>query len=81
MFFETDISSLDELSGLSDQRVQTLAYFGDFDFSEVIDNISYGIDRVVPIGHTLDFDLTWDGYDLIRECSRIINIMGRSANE
>ena len=24
-----------------------------------------GIDRVVPFGKTTDFDLIWDGYDLI----------------
>ena len=23
-----------------------------------------GIDRVVPVGMTLDFDLIWDGYNL-----------------
>ena len=29
-----------------------------------------GIDRVVPFGKTTDFDLIWDGYDLIYTLSR-----------
>ena len=31
-----------------------------------------GIDRVVPIGHSADFDLVWDGYDLINYYTRIV---------
>ena len=31
-----------------------------------------GIDRVVPIGHSADFDLVWDGYDLINYYTRVI---------
>ena len=29
-----------------------------------------GVDRVVPVGHALDFELVWDGIDLIKEMSR-----------
>ncbi len=32
-----------------------------------------GIDRVVPIGHSADFDLVWDGYDLINYYTRIVS--------
>ncbi len=32
-----------------------------------------GVDRVVRIGHTMDFSLIWDGYDLIRTLSRMVN--------
>lgn len=34
-----------------------------------------GVDRIVPVGHTLDFDLTWDGFDLIEHMSRQIYMM------
>ena len=37
-------------------------------------NKPLGVDRVVPIGTTLDFSLNWDGYDLINQMSRIIQI-------
>ena len=33
-----------------------------------------GIDRIVPVGRTMDFSLYWDGNDLINSFSRIIDI-------
>ena len=33
-----------------------------------------GVDRVVPVGRTMDFSLFWDGNDLIKSFSRIIEI-------
>ena len=34
-----------------------------------------GIDRIVPMGKSMDFSLIWDGYDLIRQMSRRITIL------
>ena len=34
-----------------------------------------GVDRIVPIGRTMDFSLMWDGYDLIRSMSRRIDAL------
>ena len=34
-----------------------------------------GIDRVVPVGRTMDFSLYWDGNDLIKSFSRTIEII------
>ena len=34
-----------------------------------------GIDRIAPVGHTMDFALTWDGNDLIRTLSRRITVV------
>jgi hypothetical protein len=33
-----------------------------------------GVDRIVPIGKTMDFDLIWDGYDLIERFTRTIDL-------
>lgn len=58
------------------EQYQTLSYYGyDSDFLRewVINNGLSGIDRIVPMGHTMDFSLIWDGYDLIRTLSRRIN--------
>ena len=33
-----------------------------------------GVDRIVPIGQSLDMGLIWDGYDLIRTLSRVVEI-------
>ena len=34
-----------------------------------------GIDRIVPIGRTMDFSLIWDGYNMINSLSRIVEIV------
>jgi len=33
-----------------------------------------GIDRIVPVGKALDMDVTWDGYDIVRSLSRVIDV-------
>ena len=33
-----------------------------------------GIDRIVPVGKTMDFDLIWDGYNLYERLTRTIHI-------
>lgn len=38
----------------------------------IISNGLKGIDRVVPVGHSADFDLIWDGYDLIDYYTRVV---------
>ena len=57
------------------EKYQTLSYYG-YEAKElekiVIDNQLKGIDRIVPIGHTMDFNYNWDGFDLIRTFSRKI---------
>jgi hypothetical protein len=39
----------------------------------VVSNGLSGIDRIVPVGKALDMGVIWDGYDLIRTMSRIVN--------
>ena len=29
-----------------------------------------GLDRIVPIGKSMDMDIIWDGYDVINQLSR-----------
>jgi hypothetical protein len=77
-FSEYHASSLSELGTIIDRKYQTLAYYGisenvwkDF----VINGALSGIDRVVPIGRTSDFSLTWDGFDLITSLSRNVEII------
>ena len=57
-------------------KYQTLTYFGLEKLSLknfVIDNKLNGIDRIVPIGKALEMSLIWDGFDIIRSLSRIID--------
>jgi len=77
-FSEYHAIGLSELSKIINKKYQTLAYYG-FSKKELKDFIYQlkpsGIDRIVPIGKTMDFSLKWDGYDLITALSREIEIV------
>lgn len=76
-FAEYNAKSLSELSGIITRRYQTLSYYGlnkDVLAEFILNEKPNGIDRIVPIGRTSDFSLTWDGYDLIETLSRTIEI-------
>lgn len=77
-FSEYTIDALDEIAPIITRKYQTLAYYG-FEKSElesfVKNNRLSGIDRIVPIGRTTDFSLTWDGYNLIEAMSRIVDMI------
>jgi len=77
-YFEQDITELKDILPICGERLQTLIYYGlakeklaEF-FMECKPK---GIDRAVLIGKSLDFTLTWDGYDLIRQLSRKIMVI------
>jgi Acyl-CoA reductase (LuxC) len=76
-FYEFTAHRIEEIVPLVTRKFQTLAYFG-FDHATlrrfIEDHRLSGIDRIVPIGRTLDFSLEWDGYNLIGMLSRIVGI-------
>lgn len=77
-FIESSAEDISALAPLLGTKCQTLSYYGiaPAAFNELLERTRpLGIDRIVPIGNTLDFSLTWDGYDLIRTLSRKINIV------
>ena len=77
-FFEKEIDSLAEIAGVCDLRCQTLTYYGvkEEDFRTFLEETRpAGIDRIVPMGKSMDFSLIWDGYDLIRQMSRRITVL------
>lgn len=77
-FNEYHASSIHEINKIINRKYQTLSYYG-YSQSELkqimLDLKPVGIDRVVPIGKTTDFSLTWDGYNLIEKLSRKIDII------
>lgn len=74
-YITTDILELLELG--KDNRCQTVGYLGDGEkILSVIRKGVKGIDRVVPIGKTMDFDLIWDGYDLYERFTRTVAVLG-----
>ena len=77
-FFEYELAELEQILPIVSRRYQTLSYAG-LDKADlqalVIQGRALGIDRIVPIGRTLEFVLKWDGHDLIRTLSRQITII------
>jgi hypothetical protein len=69
--------SLKHLFSQLGKKYQTISYYG-FDTQELSSAINntqpIGIDRVVPIGKSLDFSHIWDGYDLLKSFTREIEI-------
>ena len=77
LFFQYVLHSIDDIHYFSNEKVQTCAYFGDKQeelLDHIIRNGFCGIDRIVPFGKTLNIDTIWDGYDLVAQMSRIIEI-------
>lgn len=75
LFFESQIDALEDILPIITRRYQTLSYLGvdkDALQSLLIQGRAVGIDRIVPIGRTLDFSLKWDGYDLVHTLSRCV---------
>lgn len=77
LFFEQFHGDIDAfVSTLSDTE-QTLSIYGiDRDDLEKAVSIlpSRAIDRIVEIGHALDFDCVWDGVNLLTSFTRIVSI-------
>jgi hypothetical protein len=77
-FFEYSINDLNQINPIISQKYQTLAYFG-FELEIlnefILNNNFKGIDRVIPVGKTAEFTLTWDGYNLMEHLTRTIQIL------
>lgn len=76
-FFEYALKDEKELFAVITEKFQTITYFGidpEKLCSALIASNTRGIDRIVPIGKALNIDVIWDGHDLIKELSRIINV-------
>ncbi|MCH5265255.1 MAG: GNAT family N-acetyltransferase [Lachnospiraceae bacterium] len=77
MFYQHTIHSMEELLPYMQQKVQSMLYYGvsgDRLKHFIEDNHLMGIDRVVPFGSALDMDVFWDGYDIITQMSRRIEM-------
>jgi hypothetical protein len=76
LFYEYECDDLLSINKFITRKYQTLSYFG-FEESSLRNFFELhrflGVDRVVPIGKTQDFNLVWDGHDLISNMSRIMD--------
>lgn len=72
-FLEYDLADLSELLPVLTPKTQTVACAG-IEPSAIREFVREsgvkGADRIVCIGHTMDYSLVWDGIDLVRTLSR-----------
>lgn len=76
-FFEYDCEDILELRPLCDDKhCQTITLLGDRSILlPLLRSAPGGIDRVVPVGKAMDFNLIWDGYDLTAQLTRTISLL------
>ena len=77
-FIEYRAQELAEIRPLCGISCQTLSYYGaqkNALLEEILSMRPAGIDRIVSMGRTMDFALVWDGVDLIRTMSRVIQMI------
>ena len=71
------VDGLSALVDFVDRKDQTLTQFGfsDDELRGLIRDLrGRGIDRVVPIGKALEFHHVWDGFDLMNQFTRLVQI-------
>lgn len=77
LFFEYDLKDLNKIAEIINHKYQTVTYFGiekSLIKKFVLENKLKGIDRIVPVGQSLDISLLWDGRDVITTLSRGLKI-------
>ncbi len=77
LFFEYDLRNLNDIKHIVNNKYQTLTYYGTDKFllkKFVLKNNLKGIDRIVPVGQSLNIGLLWDGYDIASILSRGIEV-------
>ena len=74
-FYECMLESFEELLPVLTEKFQTVTYYGidPVELQEfLIEHQARGVDRIVPMGKSLDIDVIWDGYDVVGMLSRIV---------
>ncbi|MDY6953340.1 MAG: acyl-CoA reductase [Thermodesulfobacteriota bacterium] len=76
-FYEFDTDDIHSIAHIVNTRYQTMTYFG-INRSRLVNfvlkNRLTGIDRIVPVGSALDIGVIWDGYDVVKHLSRIVDV-------
>lgn len=76
-FTEYATQHIEDIVPIVDSMYQTLSYYG-LNRQDLAQFVSahrlLGIDRIVPIGETTAFSFVWDGYNLIDQMTRIVDV-------
>lgn len=76
-FFEYDTDCLADIVPILGKSCQTISYLGvepEEIQKVVLQEGVRGVDRIVPMGHTMDLTFVWDGYDMIDTMSRFVDV-------
>ena len=76
-FFEYTTNNIEEIWETVTEKYQTLSYFGlnaESIYKSMTRANSLGIDRIVPIGKSLQIGHIWDGFDIIQTLARKVII-------
>ena len=74
-FFEYKAERLEEIVPILGKTCQTVATLGvnRDEVENVVQKFGVrGVDRIVPIGKTMELSFRWDGYDMIETMSRVV---------
>ena len=75
-FIEYNLRSLNYLDKFINRKYQTLSYEG-ISRDKILNSFKQenlkGIDRIVKTGNSLNMSFYWDGYDIVRSLTRIID--------
>ena len=76
-FYEFECNNLKKIKNYITQKFQTLSYIG-MDKKKllnfVVKNGLEGIDRIVPIGSSHNIGFIWDGYNIDKQLTRVIEV-------
>lgn len=75
-FFEYDCDNILSIRDFcNNTHCQTIGFLGEKNMiMPLLTSGIKGVDRVVPIGATMDFDFIWDGYNLVERLTRTIKV-------
>ena len=75
-FYEYDCNEIMTIRDFcNDIRCQTIGLLGNIDILKpLLESGIRGVDRIVPIGHTMDFNMIWDGYNLVERLTRTMSL-------
>lgn len=69
LFIELERETLDEVADILNHKDQTLTVYGFLPetlYEHSQQWLAKGLSRIVPMGKALEFNVVWDGYDLLR---------------
>lgn len=78
LLYHIQVESLKEIADYVTDKDQTLTYYGiaEEEIAAFVKTLNgKGLDRIVPVGRALSFDYLWDGYNLLLELTKSVQVL------